>query len=50
MVTANGWKDYALIDTGEGMKLEKWGDYTLARPDPQVIWPRLKEWKMFDAY
>lgn len=50
MVTANGWKDYALIDTGEGMKLERWGDYTLARPDPQVIWPRLKEWKKVDAY
>jgi 23S rRNA (cytosine1962-C5)-methyltransferase len=30
--------DYALLDTGDGQKLERYGAYTLARPDPQVIW------------
>ena len=33
------WEDYRVIATGDGMKLEKWGKYTLLRPDPQVIWP-----------
>lgn len=39
METANGWRDYAILDTGEGEKVERWGDYVLRRPDPQVIWP-----------
>lgn len=38
MEISNGWKDYKIIATGDGEKLEKWGDYTLLRPDPQVIW------------
>ena len=38
MWVADRWKDYRLLDTGNGEKLEKWGDYTLVRPDPQVIW------------
>ena len=38
MLTPKNWKDYELIDSGDGMKLERWGDYTLARPDPQAIW------------
>lgn len=40
MFLCDGWKDFEVIDTGEGEKLERWGDYVLARPDPQVIWPR----------
>ncbi len=42
------WKDYEVLDTGDGEKLERWGDYLLIRPDPQVIWhaPRKdREWK-----
>lgn len=38
MWIADGWKEYAVIDTADGQKLERWGDYTLVRPDPQVIW------------
>ncbi|MDE6850196.1 MAG: class I SAM-dependent methyltransferase [Clostridia bacterium] len=38
MEIANCWKDYKIIATGDGMKLEKWADVTLLRPDPQVIW------------
>ncbi|MBQ4638855.1 MAG: class I SAM-dependent methyltransferase [Clostridia bacterium] len=39
MYIASDWEDYKIIDTGEGDKLERWGKYTLRRPDPQVIWP-----------
>lgn len=48
MWLADGWKDYEVIDTSRGEKLERWGDYLLVRPDPQVIWdtPRThKGWK-----
>lgn len=38
MKTAN-WQDYSVISTGDGYKLERWGNVTLLRPDPQVIWP-----------
>ncbi|MBQ7679965.1 MAG: class I SAM-dependent methyltransferase [Butyrivibrio sp.] len=38
MWIADGWKEYEVLDTAGGEKLERWGDYTLIRPDPQVIW------------
>lgn len=38
MWIADGWKDYEVIDTSSGEKLERWGEYILLRPDPQVIW------------
>ena len=38
MRAANNWKDYELLDTSDGEKLERWGDIILIRPDPQVIW------------
>lgn len=38
MWTADNWKDYEVLDTSGGEKLERWGDYILVRPDPQVIW------------
>lgn len=38
MKIADGWKDYQIIATGDGMKLERWGGVKLLRPDPQVIW------------
>ncbi len=41
------WKDYQLIDSGEGEKLECFGKYTLARPEPQAIWKKVlsnEEW------
>jgi len=40
---AKDWKDYELIDAGEGEKLERWGKYILQRPDPQAIWPKDKD-------
>ena len=38
MWVADKWTDYEVIDTDGGEKLERWGDYLLIRPDPQVIW------------
>ena len=38
MWIADGWKEYELIDCEGGERLERWGDYILVRPDPQVIW------------
>lgn len=38
MLIANEWKDYELIDTSNGEKLERWKDFYLLRPDPQIIW------------
>lgn len=38
MRTAENWKDYQLIDCSDSEKLEKWGNITLIRPDPQIIW------------
>ncbi len=35
---ADGWKEYSVIATGGGYKLERWKDIYLLRPDPQVIW------------
>ena len=43
MFLADGWQDFEVLDTGGGEKLERWGEYLLARPDPQVIWPRADE-------
>lgn len=48
MWLADNWKDYEVIDCSGGEKLERWGDYLLVRPDPQVIWntPKtVKGWK-----
>ncbi len=52
MWIADKWTDYTVIDTSSGEKLEKWGKYTLIRPDPQVIWKTEKKnklWKSADA-
>jgi 23S rRNA (cytosine1962-C5)-methyltransferase len=38
MRVAEGWKDYELLDTSGGERYERWSDYTLIRPDPQVMW------------
>lgn len=42
MRTALNWKDYKIIDTSDGMKLEEWGGLLFARPDPQIIWKTSK--------
>lgn len=42
MFLADSWTDYEVLDTGDGEKLERWGDVILRRPDPQTIWPKEK--------
>lgn len=52
ILSTPGWDDYELLDTGDGHRLERFGKYTLVRPDPQIIWkPRLNksEWLKADA-
>ena len=52
MRVADNWKDYELIDCSCGERLERWGNITLVRPDPQVIWKTEKKnplWKKADA-
>ena len=53
MWIADKWKDYEVIDTSDGEKLERWGDYILVRPDPQVIWKSDKKaagWKKMNGH
>jgi 23S rRNA (cytosine1962-C5)-methyltransferase len=53
MFATHDWKDYELLDTGDGEKLERWGNVILRRPDPQIIWPLGKEsgaWSKADAH
>ncbi len=38
MNIANNWKEYEILDMANGEKLERWGEYKLIRPDPQIIW------------
>ena len=52
MWLADAWKDYEVLDTSGGEKLERWGNYVLVRPDPQVIWNTPKNdplWRKYDA-
>ncbi len=53
MRLANHWKDYEIIDSSRGLKLERWSDIYLLRPDPQVIWDRgdlLEKYPYIHAY
>ena len=53
MWIADGWKDYEVIDTSSKEKLERWGDYLLIRPDPQVLWNTERKhygWKKPNAH
>lgn len=53
MWLADGWKDYEVIDCSKGEKLERWGEYLLVRPDPQVIWDTPKKhkgWKKMNGH
>ena len=53
MWIADGWNDYEVLDTSAGEKLERWGDYILVCPDPQVIWNtphKVREWKQKNGH
>ena len=52
MRAANNWKDYELLDTSRGERLERWGDIILIRPDPQILWDTPRKdprWKQAHA-
>ena len=49
MKIANEWKDYELLEMKNGMKKERWGEYILVRPDPQIIWNEDSKFNDFDA-
>ena len=52
MLIPENWTDYEILDTGDGQKLERWGPYSLIRPDPQIIWPKSlssSAWEKADA-
>ena len=51
MFLCDSWKDYEVLDTGDGEKLERWGEILLRRPDPQTIWPKADPgaWEKADA-
>jgi len=52
ILVENGWQNYALLDSGNGRKLEKFGSVTVSRPEPQALWsPSLPEsvWNKADA-
>jgi 23S rRNA (cytosine1962-C5)-methyltransferase len=47
LLEATNWKDYELLDSGDGLKLERFGKYIFARPESQAMWSRalpLSEW------
>ena len=49
---AKDWKDYEILDMANGEKLERWGNYILERPDPQIVWQDKTfkdKWKKVDA-
>lgn len=49
---SENWKDYELLDTSDGERLERWGDYILIRPDPQIIWKGVAKhaaWRQADG-
>lgn len=53
MWIADNWKDYEVLDTSKGEKLERWGKYLLVRPDPQVIWSSDEQnpgWKKMNGH
>lgn len=53
MFIADNWKEYEVLDASGGEKLERWGKYTILRPDPQVIWHTkrsIPEWNRLNAH
>jgi len=52
MIISDNWLDYECLTTGEGEKLERFGNIILRRPDPQIIWKKNNNslWNKYDAY
>ena len=50
MNISNEWIDYECLKTGNGEKLERWGNIILNRPDPQILWEKKDVWNNYDGY
>ena len=52
MKVSNHWQEYSCLASGDGEKIEKWGNIILRRPDPQIIWKKSKDkiWNEWDAW
>ena len=53
LLLADRWTDYRLLDCGDGLKAERWGEFTLVRPDPQILWPQGEGrhgWENWDGF
>lgn len=52
MKISNDWKDYRCLASGDGEKIEKWGNIILRRPDPQIIWNKSNNdlWNCWDGF
>jgi 23S rRNA (cytosine1962-C5)-methyltransferase len=55
MIVSDRWNEYQLLDCGDGMKQERWGEPVLVRPDPQIVWPRHGKapgapWEKWDGF
>ena len=52
MILSNDWKDYECLASGDGEKIERWGNIILRRPDPQIVWKKddNKVWKEWDGF
>mgnify|MGYP002079609651 CR=1 FL=1 len=48
LLTSPDWKDYELVDSGNGFKLERFGTYYFKRPEPEAIWKPNKPAKIWD--
>jgi 23S rRNA (cytosine1962-C5)-methyltransferase len=49
LLTPTAWRDYELLDTGDGEKLERFGKYVISRPEPQAVWGKSipdKDWNL----
>lgn len=51
MSVPEDWREYELLDSGDGQKLEKWGEMVLVRPEPRAIWSKSNssQWKEADG-
>ena len=52
LLESPNWTDYALLDSGDGLKLERFGPYTFTRPEVQAMWSRIlpeKDWAQAHA-
>jgi len=48
-LASSDWEDYALLDSGKGRKLERFGQYCLIRPEPKALWNPTLPARTWDA-